>query len=174
MATRSAAGGVKITVPATWIASWTLYDLANTIWSYGIFSYAIGLYLTSEQGLGESQGNLWLQISIALSVGINALISPAIGAISDRAGRRLPYLLFFFPLPSFLFRFFPPSFLCTPPTTFLPASSPLVAIHGRTVPGPNASLLLDWVGTAVRVRVSTVSVSSASKKGSARPDSSRS
>ena len=47
MATRSAAGGVKITVPATWIASWTLYDLANTIWSYGIFSYAIGLYLTS-------------------------------------------------------------------------------------------------------------------------------
>ena len=95
MATRSAAGGVKITVPATWIASWTLYDLANTIWSYGIFSYAIGLYLTSEQGLGESQGNLWLQISIALSVGINALISPAIGAISDRAGRRLPYLLFF-------------------------------------------------------------------------------
>ena len=30
-----------------------------------------------------------------LSVGINALISPAIGAISDRAGRRLPYLLFF-------------------------------------------------------------------------------
>ena len=95
MATRNAAGGVKITVPATWIASWTLYDLANTIWSYGIFSYAIGLYLTSEQGLGESQGNLWLQISIALSVGVNALISPAIGAISDRAGRRLPYLLFF-------------------------------------------------------------------------------
>ena len=95
MATRNAARGVKITVPATWIASWTLYDLANTIWSYGIFSYAIGLYLTSEQGLGESQGNLWLQIAIALSVGVNALISPAIGAISDRAGRRLPYLLFF-------------------------------------------------------------------------------
>ena len=95
MATRSAARGVKITVPATWIASWTLYDLANTIWSYGIFSYAIGLYLTSEQGLGESQGNLWLQIAIALSVGVNALISPAIGAVSDRAGRRLPYLLFF-------------------------------------------------------------------------------
>ena len=95
MAARTASNGVKITVPATWIASWTLYDLANTIWSYGIFSYAIGLYLTSEKGLGESQGNLWLQISIALSVGINALISPAIGAVSDRAGRRMPYLLFF-------------------------------------------------------------------------------
>ena len=92
-ATRGA--GTRITVPASWIASWTLYDLANTIWSYGIFSYAIGLYLTSEGVLGESDGNLWLQISIALSVGINALISPAIGAISDRAGRRMPYLLFF-------------------------------------------------------------------------------
>ena len=85
----------RITVPASWIASWTLYDLANTIWSYGIFSYAIGLYLTSDAALGESDGNLWLQISIALSVGLNALISPAIGAISDRAGRRMPYLLFF-------------------------------------------------------------------------------
>ncbi|MEY3726474.1 MAG: hypothetical protein RI971_1051 [Chloroflexota bacterium] len=95
MAARSSAGGVRITVPATWIASWTLYDLANTIWSYGIFSYAIGLYLTSEGVLGESQGNLWLQISIALSVGVNALVSPAIGALSDRSGRRLPYLLFF-------------------------------------------------------------------------------
>ena len=95
MATRANAGGVRITVPATWIASWTLYDLANTIWSYGIFSYAIGLYLTSEGVLGEAQGNLWLQISIALSVGVNALVSPAIGALSDRSGRRLPYLLFF-------------------------------------------------------------------------------
>ncbi|MFM8996710.1 MAG: MFS transporter, partial [Candidatus Limnocylindrus sp.] len=95
MATRANSGGVRITVPATWIASWTLYDLANTIWSYGIFSYAIGLYLTSEGVLGEAQGNLWLQISIALSVGVNALVSPAIGALSDRTGRRLPYLLFF-------------------------------------------------------------------------------
>jgi len=95
MATRSAAGGVKITVPATWIASWTLYDLANTIWSYGIFTYAMVLYLKSDNVLGEAQGELWFQIAIAVSVGLNALISPMIGAISDRAGKRLPYLLGF-------------------------------------------------------------------------------
>ena len=95
MATRANAGGVRITVPATWIASWTLYDLANTIWSYGIFSYAIGLYLVREDVLGESFGQLALFIAVSLSVGINALVSPAIGAVSDRAGRRLPYLLFF-------------------------------------------------------------------------------
>jgi MFS transporter, UMF1 family len=93
MATRANAGGVRITVPATWIASWTLYDLANTIWSYGIFSYAIGLYLNRR--LGDADGGLWFQIAIALSVGFNAIISPAIGAISDRAGKRLPYLLLF-------------------------------------------------------------------------------
>ena len=93
MATRATAGGVRITVPATWIASWTLYDLANTIWSYGIFSYAIGLYLNRR--LGDADGGLWFQIAIAISVGFNAIISPAIGAISDRAGKRLPYLLLF-------------------------------------------------------------------------------
>ena len=94
MASRST-GGVRITVPATWIASWTLYDLANTIWSYGIFSYAIGLYLTNPLRLGEANGGLWFQIAIAVSVGVNALISPLIGAISDRAGKRLPYLFVF-------------------------------------------------------------------------------
>src|SRR4029079_3408351 len=31
----------------------------------------------------------------AASVGLNALVSPVLGAISDRGGRRLPYLLFF-------------------------------------------------------------------------------
>ena len=94
MASRST-GGVRITVPATWIASWTLYDLANTIWSYAIFTYAMILYLKRDNVLGEAQGELWFQIAIAISVGTNALVSPAIGAISDRAGRRLPYLLFF-------------------------------------------------------------------------------
>ncbi len=36
----------------------------------------------------------------------------------------------------------------------VPAASPLVALEGRSVPGPNASLFFDWVGTAARIRVS--------------------
>jgi hypothetical protein len=36
----------------------------------------------------------------------------------------------------------------------VPAASPLVAVDGRTIPGPNGSLLFDWVGTAARVLVS--------------------
>ena len=34
-------------------------------------------------------------LSVAISVGINALVSPFLGAVSDRYGRRLPFLLAF-------------------------------------------------------------------------------
>lgn len=73
--------------------SWALYDLANTIWSYAVFSRAIGLYLVAE--LGSGAGNLWLFIAVSISVSINALLSPFLGAVSDRYGRRLPFLFAF-------------------------------------------------------------------------------
>ncbi len=74
-------------------AGWALYDFADTIWSYAIFSRAISLFLVDK--LGDSQGNLWLGLSVAISVGINALVSPFLGALSDRYGRRLPFLFAF-------------------------------------------------------------------------------
>jgi len=74
-------------------AGWAVYDLADTIWSYAIFSRAISLFLVDK--LGDGPGNLWLGLSVALSVGINALVSPFLGAISDRFGRRLPFLFGF-------------------------------------------------------------------------------
>lgn len=73
--------------------SWALYDFANTIFSYGIVSYAIGLW--SVDRFGESGGQVALAVATALSVGLNALVSPVLGAMSDRTGRRLPYLLVF-------------------------------------------------------------------------------
>ena len=75
--------------------SWTLYDFANTIFSYAIVSTAIGLWLTSDDRFGQGLGQLVQGIAIAVSVGLNALVSPVLGAMSDRAGRRLPFLLFF-------------------------------------------------------------------------------
>jgi len=73
--------------------SWALYDFANTIFSYGVVSYAIGLW--SVDRLGEGDGQLWLGVATALSVGLNAAVSPVLGAMSDRTGRRLCYVLFF-------------------------------------------------------------------------------
>lgn len=73
--------------------SWSLYDFANTIFSYGVVSYAIGLWSVDQ--LGPASGQLWLGVATAVSVGLNAAVSPVLGAMSDRTGRRLPYLLFF-------------------------------------------------------------------------------
>jgi UMF1 family MFS transporter len=75
--------------------SWTLYDFANTIFSFAVVSGAIGLYLINDNQFGERDGNVMLSIAIVISVGINALVSPVLGAFSDRGGRRMPFLLFF-------------------------------------------------------------------------------
>ncbi|HMJ80865.1 MAG TPA: hypothetical protein VK592_07455, partial [Candidatus Dormibacteraeota bacterium] len=86
--------------------SWALYDFANTIFSYAVVSYAFGLWLTEPQQLGPEQGQLWQSLAILASVGLNALVSPILGAVSDRGGRRLPYLLVF-------------TVLCIVPTAFI-------------------------------------------------------
>jgi UMF1 family MFS transporter len=74
-------------------AAWALYDFANTIFSFAVVSGAIGLFLNDR--FGARDGAVLLSISVALSVGINALVSPILGAISDRGGRRMPFLLLF-------------------------------------------------------------------------------
>lgn len=76
-------------------AAWALYDLANTVFSYAIVSTAIGLWLTADTRFGPGPGQLIQGVAIAVSVGLNALVSPILGALSDRGGRRLPFLLFF-------------------------------------------------------------------------------
>ena len=75
--------------------AWALYDFANTIFSFAVVSGAIGLYLINDHRFGERDGNLLLSVAIAVSVGINARVSPILGAFSDRGGRRMPFLLFF-------------------------------------------------------------------------------
>jgi UMF1 family MFS transporter len=89
-------------------ASWAFYDFASTIWSFAVFSRAISLFLVDQ--LGDSTGNLWLGLSVALAVGINALVSPFLGAVSDRYGRRMPFLIAFTVgavVPSLLIPFVP-------------------------------------------------------------------
>jgi UMF1 family MFS transporter len=75
--------------------AWALYDFANTVYSYAVVSFAMGLWVADDARLGAADGQLWFGIANAASVGLNALVSPVLGAMSDRGGRRLPYLLFF-------------------------------------------------------------------------------
>ena len=76
-------------------AAWAMYDFANTIFSFAVVSGAIGLWLTDTGQFGERDGNFLLSVGIVVSVGLNALVSPILGALSDRGGQRLPFLLAF-------------------------------------------------------------------------------
>jgi UMF1 family MFS transporter len=73
--------------------AWALYDFANTIYSYAIVSFAMGLWVNDRRG--PADGQFWFGIANAASVGLNALVSPVLGAMSDRGGRRMPYLRVF-------------------------------------------------------------------------------
>jgi MFS transporter, UMF1 family len=76
-------------------ASWATYDFANTIFSFAVVSNAIGLWLVDDAQFGERDGNFLLSLAIVVSVGLNAIVSPILGALSDIGGRRLPYLFGF-------------------------------------------------------------------------------
>jgi UMF1 family MFS transporter len=95
--------------------AWALYDFANTIFSFAVVSGAIGLWLVADQRFGERDGTFVLSLAVVVSVGLNALVSPILGALSDRGGRRLPFLLFF-------------TLLCIVPTIFIGSSLPVVGV----------------------------------------------
>ncbi len=95
--------------------AWSLYDFANTIFSFAVVSTAIGLWATDAGRFGERDGNLVVSVAVAVSVALNALVSPILGALSDRGGRRLPFLLFF-------------TILCVVPTALIGPSPPILGI----------------------------------------------
>src|SRR5215210_4696458 len=108
-------GGLTTSGKARVAVAWALYDFANTIFSFAVVSSAIGLWLVSPARFGERDGNFVLSVAVVVSVGLNALVSPILGALSDRGGRRLPYLLFF-------------TALCIVPTVFIGQSPAMLGV----------------------------------------------
>ena len=91
------------------VASWALYDLANTIFSFNIVSYVLPLWVLAvydTMGRSEGEANLALGVTVGISMFLNAIVSPVMGAVSDRAGVRKPFLFFF-------------TALCIAPTAFI-------------------------------------------------------
>src|SRR5918995_2429835 len=86
-------GGLTRSGSAVEALAWALYDFANTIFSFAIVSFAMSLWAISF--LGETEGQRWFGLAVSLSVLGNSLVSPILGAVSDRTGRRKPFLLFF-------------------------------------------------------------------------------
>jgi len=68
-----------------------LYDLANVIFSMGVISLYFSLFVRAEVG-SERADSLLGRIS-ALSMGIMFCLSPLLGAMTDRARKRMPFLV---------------------------------------------------------------------------------
>ncbi len=73
------------------VASWILYDLANTIFSMGVVSLYFSLWVRDE--VGPERADTVYGIITAISMGIIFVISPLLGAMTDRARRRMPFLI---------------------------------------------------------------------------------
>jgi len=72
------------------VAGWVSYDLGNTIFSFNIVSIYLPLWVVNDMGGRDSDYG----IANSISMGLMFLTAPLLGAISDKAGRRMPYLLF--------------------------------------------------------------------------------
>ncbi len=71
--------------------SWVLYDLANTIFSMGVVSLYFSLFVQDAVGVAAADRVYGLITSV--SMGLIFVISPLLGAMTDRAARRMPFLL---------------------------------------------------------------------------------
>ncbi len=78
-------------IPRRAVVSWVLYDLANTIFSMNICSLYFSLYVRDVVGPERADGVF--ARTTALSMGLIFLLSPLLGAMTDRAPRRVPFLV---------------------------------------------------------------------------------
>ena len=79
------------TVPTRAVAAWILYDLANTIFSMGVVSMYFSLYV--RDAVGADRADSLYSLIFAVSMGLIFVVSPLLGAMTDRAPRRMPFLV---------------------------------------------------------------------------------
>jgi len=73
------------------VTSWVLYDLANTIFSMGVISAYFSFWVRDT--VGEARADTVYGIITAISMTVIFLASPLLGAMTDRARRRMPFLI---------------------------------------------------------------------------------
>lgn len=70
------------------VFSWILYDFANTIYSMNVVTMYFSLWVT----VNLAREDLWVSFGNSTSMLLVALSMPVLGVISDRRGRRMPFL----------------------------------------------------------------------------------
>src|SRR5688500_9471867 len=78
-------------IPRRAVVSWVLYDLANTIFSMGVVSLYFGFWV--RDAVGAERADSVYGVITAISMGIIFIASPLLGAMTDRARRRMPFLV---------------------------------------------------------------------------------
>jgi len=73
------------------VTGWVLYDLANTIFSMGVISLVFPLWV--RDAVGAERADARYGVITAISMGIIFVLSPLLGAMTDRARTRMPFLL---------------------------------------------------------------------------------
>jgi UMF1 family MFS transporter len=76
-------------IPARSVVGWVLYDLANTIFSLNIVSLYFSLWVVNVMGGGDAGYGF----ANSLSMAVIFFASPLLGALTDQAPRRMPFLL---------------------------------------------------------------------------------
>lgn len=71
------------------VISWAMYDLANTTFSINIVSLYFSLWVVNEMGGADADYGYANSVSMALLF----FTAPLLGAFSDQAGRRKPFLI---------------------------------------------------------------------------------
>jgi MFS transporter, UMF1 family len=82
---------VKRRLPGLPMFSWALYDFANTIFAMNVLSLYFVLWVTQVNQAPE----IVFSFAISGSMLAVALTAPMFGAVSDRYGRRIPFLIAF-------------------------------------------------------------------------------
>ncbi|MBT5413076.1 MAG: MFS transporter [Rhodospirillaceae bacterium] len=77
------------------VIAWCLYDTANSAIPAVITTFVFATYFTQAVAVDATTGTAQWSMAVTLSALAVALLSPALGAIADAAGRRKPWLLFF-------------------------------------------------------------------------------
>ncbi len=75
--------------PLLSVSGWVLYDLANTIFSLGILSLYLPLWVVNVMGGTDANYGYTLSISMAFIF----VLSPLLGALTDQSPRRMPFLM---------------------------------------------------------------------------------
>jgi UMF1 family MFS transporter len=73
------------------VVSWVVYDLANTVFSMGVVSLYFPEFV--KLSVGTAAADSTLSIIQSVSYGLIFVLSPLLGAMTDRAGRRMPFLV---------------------------------------------------------------------------------